>query len=63
MLAAGLIGYLRAPTRVWERAVLLAGAFLLIFPGMWSDLAGLACFAIVLVSQRPARSAGATEAA
>ena len=63
MLAAGLIGYVRAPARPWERAVLLAGAFLLIFPGMWSDLAGLACFAIVLVSQRPARSAGATEAA
>jgi TRAP transporter 4TM/12TM fusion protein len=63
MLAAGLIGYLRASTRAWERALLLAGAFLLIFPGMWSDLAGLACFVVVLVSQRPAPSAGATEAA
>jgi len=63
MLAAGLIGYLRAPARPWERAVLLAGAFLLIFPGVWSDLAGLACFVVVLLSQRAARPAGATEAA
>jgi TRAP transporter 4TM/12TM fusion protein len=63
MLAAGLIGYLRAAARPWERAVLLAGAFLLIFPGVWSDLAGLACFVVVLLSQRAARGAGATEAA
>jgi TRAP transporter 4TM/12TM fusion protein len=63
MLAAGLIGYLRAPARPWERAVLLAGAFLLIFPGAWSDLAGLGCFVVVVVSQRAAREAGATEAA
>jgi TRAP-type uncharacterized transport system fused permease subunit len=33
MLGAGLIGYLRGPTRLWERAVLLVGAFLLIFHG------------------------------
>jgi TRAP transporter 4TM/12TM fusion protein len=63
MLAAGLIGYLRVPARPWERAVLLAGAFLLIFPGVWSDLAGLACFAVVLLAQRAAREAGATEVA
>jgi TRAP-type uncharacterized transport system fused permease subunit len=52
MLAAGLIGYLRAPTRTWERLVLLAGAFLLIFPGVWSDVAGLICLAAVLLAQR-----------
>jgi TRAP transporter 4TM/12TM fusion protein len=52
MLAAGLIGYLRAPTRIWERLVLLAGAFLLIFPGAMSDVAGLACLAAVLLAQR-----------
>ena len=33
MLGAGLIGYFRAPTRLWERALLLGGALLLIFPG------------------------------
>jgi TRAP-type uncharacterized transport system fused permease subunit len=57
MLGAGLIGYLRAPTRAWERATLLAGAVLLIFPGVAGDLIGLACCATVLVSQRAARSA------
>jgi len=55
MLAAGVTGYLRAPTRPWERAVLLAGAVLLIFPGLVTDLLGLACLAAVLVAQRPAR--------
>jgi TRAP-type C4-dicarboxylate transport system permease large subunit len=45
MLGAGLIGYFRAPTRRWERALLLGGALLLIFPGVWSDAAGLLCFA------------------
>ena len=63
MLGAGLIGYLRRPTRPLERALLLAGSLLLIFPGAWGDLAGALCFVIVLVSQRAARPAGATEAA
>ena len=62
MLGAGLIGYFRRPTRPFERALLLAGSLLLIFPGVWSDLAGIACFTIVLVTQRAARLAGATEA-
>ena len=63
MLGAGLIGYFRTPTRLWERALLLAGALLLIFPGGWSDTAGLLCFAAVVVSQRAVRPAGATEGA
>jgi TRAP-type uncharacterized transport system fused permease subunit len=63
MLGAGLIGYLRAPTRPWERAVLLAGAVLLIFPGIVSDVIGVAGFVTVYASQRAARPAGATEAA
>jgi TRAP transporter 4TM/12TM fusion protein len=55
MLAAGLIGYLRRPTRPWERLLLLAGAFLLIFPGALSDLLGVACLGAVLIAQRTAR--------
>jgi TRAP-type uncharacterized transport system fused permease subunit len=55
MLGAGLIGYFRAPTRWWERALLLGGALLLIFPGVGSDLLGLACLAAVALSQRAAR--------
>lgn len=47
----------------WQRALLLAGSLLLIFPGAWGDTAGLLCFVVVVISQRAARSAGATEAA
>jgi TRAP-type uncharacterized transport system fused permease subunit len=59
MLGAGLIGYFRAPARAWERTLLLAGALLLIFPGAWSDAAGMVCFAAVLLSQRAAGRAPA----
>jgi TRAP-type uncharacterized transport system fused permease subunit len=55
MLGAGLIGYFRASTRLWERALLLAGSLLLIFPGTWGDAAGILCFLAVVVSQRAAR--------
>src|SRR5437763_14743508 len=54
MLGAGLIGYLRRPTRRWERTLLLVGALLLIFPGALSDVLGVACFLIVYVSHRAA---------
>ncbi len=59
MLGAGVIGYLRRPTRRWERGLLLVGAVLLIFPGWVSDALGVACFIVVLVSQRPAALPGA----
>jgi TRAP transporter 4TM/12TM fusion protein len=62
MLGAGLIGYFVGPTRLWERVLLLAGAALLIFPGVVSDLAGVACFVAVYASQRAARAVRATEA-
>src|SRR5436190_3643771 len=61
MLGAGLIGYLRGPTRRWERALLLGGALLLIFPGALSDVLGVACFLTVYVSQRAAARAGVEE--
>jgi TRAP transporter 4TM/12TM fusion protein len=54
MLGAGLIGYLRAPARVWQRLVLLAGAGCLIFPGVWGDVAGAVALLAVWLSQRPA---------
>jgi TRAP-type uncharacterized transport system fused permease subunit len=52
MLGAGIIGYFLGPTRWWERALLLGGAVLLIFPGAVSDLLGVACFLAVVTSQR-----------
>ena len=51
MLGTGVIGYLRAPTRPWERLALLGGAVLLIFPGTLSSVAGVACFVAVWVAQ------------
>jgi TRAP transporter 4TM/12TM fusion protein len=50
-LAAGLMGYLFKPATWWERSLLLAAALLLVDPGLATDLLGLACFAIVGVSQ------------
>ena len=55
MLGAGLIGYFVTPARWWERALLLGGALLLIFPGVWSDLIGAACLVATVASQRLAR--------
>jgi TRAP transporter 4TM/12TM fusion protein len=55
MLGAGLIGYLAAPTTPWQRLVLLAGAVLLIFPGVAGDLLGAAGFTTVLIVQRRRR--------
>ncbi|MBI5627766.1 MAG: TRAP transporter permease, partial [Candidatus Rokubacteria bacterium] len=52
MLGAALIGYLRGPTRLWERALLLAGAALLILRGALGDFVGAACFVVVYASQR-----------
>jgi len=63
MLGAGLIGYLMGPTRPWERLLLLAGSFLLIFPGLVGDLVGAGCLAVVLASRRLARGRAVREAA
>ncbi len=62
MLGAAVIGYLRRPTRVWERALLFGGAFCLIFPGVVSDLIGVACFAVVWLTQRFLRAVDRTAA-
>ena len=56
MLGAGLIGYFVAPLRPWERATILAGSLLLIFPGVVSDVLGVACLLVTFVSQRLRRS-------
>jgi TRAP transporter 4TM/12TM fusion protein len=52
MLGAGLIGHFMAPLRLWERAAMLGGAPLLIFPGVVSDALGVACLVAVVASQR-----------
>jgi TRAP transporter 4TM/12TM fusion protein len=55
MLGAGLIGYFMAPLRHWERAVMLGGSLLLIFPGVASDVLGVACLIVVFAAQRRRR--------
>jgi TRAP transporter 4TM/12TM fusion protein len=55
MLGAGLIGYFLAPLRRWERAVLLIGSLLLIFPGVVSDVLGVGCLLVVYAVQRARR--------
>jgi TRAP-type uncharacterized transport system fused permease subunit len=56
-LAAGLHGYLVASARVWERAVLVVAALLLIAPELISSLVGLALLALVVAVQLPRRQA------
>ena len=51
-LAAGMFGYLLRDARIWERVLLVAAAFLLIKPGLITDLIGLALLAAVLVNQK-----------
>ncbi len=50
-LAGGLIGYLLAPARLWERCLLVAAALVLIKPGVTTDLLGAVFIAAVLATQ------------
>jgi TRAP transporter 4TM/12TM fusion protein len=47
LLSAGLFGYLLRPAAMWERALLVAAAVLLIKPGWITDLVGVGLFALV----------------
>ena len=56
LLAAGLHGYLLRAALPWERVALIAAAFCLIKPGIWTDLLGFGLAATVAVSQHRLRS-------
>jgi len=58
LLAAGLMGYLFKPATWWERGLLLLAAVLLIDPGLATDLAGVAAFALVAVTQTLRKGVG-----
>jgi len=63
ILSAGLFGYLLRPCLMWERAVLVAAAFMLIKPGWITDAIGFSLLAVVfgvqwLARRRVVRSAG-----
>jgi TRAP transporter 4TM/12TM fusion protein len=63
LLSAGLFGYLLRSALMWERALLVAAAVLLIKPGWVTDLIGVGLFALVAgaqwASRRRATSASA----
>jgi TRAP transporter 4TM/12TM fusion protein len=63
-LAAGMFGYLLRPCRMWERALLVTAAVLLIKPGLVTDAIGLALLAGVAGAQWLAlrRAPGAAKA-
>ncbi|HSJ97206.1 MAG TPA: C4-dicarboxylate ABC transporter permease, partial [Myxococcota bacterium] len=59
-LAGSLQGQLLREARLWERLALFAAAMCLIKPGLYTDSAGLALLAAVVLSQKflaPARQA------
>ena len=56
-LAAGLSGYLITTTRKIERVILISAAFVLIKPGISTDLIGAALIAIALLLQIKSRRA------
>jgi TRAP transporter 4TM/12TM fusion protein len=51
-LAGGFFGWFIGLANGWQRAALVAAALLLIKPGLWTDLGGLALLALVVISQR-----------
>jgi TRAP transporter 4TM/12TM fusion protein len=51
LLAAGLFGYLLRPLVMWQRALLVGAALLLIKPGWISDLTGLVLAALIIAMQ------------
>lgn len=48
-LAASLAGHLRGPLRPWQRAALFAAAMVLVVPGLYTDLGGIALLALALL--------------
>ncbi len=61
-LAGGLYGYFVRSCALWERFVLLAGAFLLIKPGWLTDLIGLGLLGAIVAYQMLDRRRAAAEA-
>jgi TRAP transporter 4TM/12TM fusion protein len=55
LLSAGLFGYLLRPASMWQRALLVGAAVLLIKPGWITDLSGLGLALVVIVAQLAAR--------
>jgi TRAP-type uncharacterized transport system fused permease subunit len=63
LLAAGLFGYLLRPATMWQRAVLVVAALLLIKPGWMTDLAGIFLALLVVGTQLASSRAAVRPAA
>ncbi len=51
LLAGGLHGYLISHANAWQRVLMIAAAFCLIKPGIYTDLAGATLAALVIAAQ------------
>ncbi|MBQ1336310.1 MAG: TRAP transporter permease [Selenomonadaceae bacterium] len=56
-LSSALIGYLAANCAVWERLALIAAGLMMIKPGIMTDIAGVAIFAVILLLQTKRKKA------
>jgi TRAP transporter 4TM/12TM fusion protein len=63
LLGAGAIGYLLVRATLYERAVFIAGALLLIIPGWATDIGGMSLGTVGIASQLVRRNAAARKAA
>ena len=59
LFASGLHGYLITKTALWQRVLLVVAGFLLIKPGLYTDLAGAAVASIVIAAQMLERRSAA----
>ncbi len=56
-LSSALIGYLAANCAIWERFALIAAGLMMIKPGIMTDIAGVAIFAVILLLQTKRKKA------
>ncbi|WP_295636557.1 TRAP transporter permease [uncultured Mailhella sp.] len=59
-LAAGLQGYLITTAKIWERPLLFIGGLMMIYPGSYTDMLGLAMIVVVLLMQAIRRRSSGT---
>ena len=62
LLAAALEGWLFTRAVIWERLLLGGGGLLLIVPGLYSDLIGIAVLGVITMRQGPQRARAAAAA-
>jgi TRAP-type uncharacterized transport system fused permease subunit len=63
LFAGGLHGYFFTAASYWQRVMLTGGGICLVYPGVWTDLAGGGLGAIVIVTQLIERRAASSTAA